>query len=135
MCWRQPKGSSPTAFDHSSDSLSRRWPWGKRPALGGLFNDLPAKNTANRVLAAAGTTLESRCLIPTRSITFQTWNNDKSEMALGERGVWMPFGWGSAFHWVSLCAWCLDIIAIEPASVHLLSSSEMSNSISLAPRN
>jgi hypothetical protein len=87
------------------------------------------------VLAAAGTTLESRCLIPTRSITFQTWNNDKSEMALGERGVWMPFGWGSAFHWVSLCAWCLDIIAIEPASVHLLSSSEMSNSISLAPRN
>lgn len=34
LCWRQPKGSSPTAFDHSSDSLSMGWPRGKRPVLG-----------------------------------------------------------------------------------------------------
>lgn len=82
------------------------WPWGKRPALRGLFNDLPAKDTANRVLAAAGKTQGSRCFIPTHSITFQAGNKEKGEMVLGEPGVWVPFGWGSAFHWVSVCgAW------------------------------
>lgn len=37
---------------------------GKRPALGGLFNDLPAKNKANRLLAAAWMQQESRFLFP-----------------------------------------------------------------------
>lgn len=37
---------------------------GKRPALGGLFNDLPGKNKANRLLAAAWMQQESRFLFP-----------------------------------------------------------------------
>ena len=37
---------------------------GKRPALGTLFNDLPAKNKANRLLAAAWMQWEIRFLFP-----------------------------------------------------------------------
>lgn len=37
---------------------------GKRPALGALFNDLPAKNKANRLLAAAWMQWESSFLFP-----------------------------------------------------------------------
>lgn len=63
---------------------------GKRPALGGLFNDLPAKNKANRLLAAAWMQQESSCFIPTHRITFQAGNKEESEMVWGKPGVWMP---------------------------------------------
>lgn len=74
-CWDQAKETSVQKRQQSGEAyvgdsprapawlLTALWPqlWnpvhgvalGKRPALGGLFNDLPAKNKANRLLAAA----------------------------------------------------------------------------------
>lgn len=102
-----------TAFDHSSESLSMGWPWGKRPALEGSFNDLPAKNKANRLLAAARRQQESRYFIPTHSMTFQVGDRERARRRWA--GLWCGCHLGLCVS-LGLCARCQDTTAFVPAS-------------------
>lgn len=60
LCWREPKAPAQQPLTTALIPCPWGGPGERGLPLGGLFNDLPAKNTANRVLAAAGKTQESR---------------------------------------------------------------------------
>lgn len=110
------------------------WPWGRGLLWGGLFNDLPAKNKANRLLAAEWMHQESRYFIPTHRRALWAGNKGESTMGLGKPGVWVPFG---AQHFTG----SLPMVPGVHHSIHtsqcfhLLNILMMSSSISAVPGN
>lgn len=86
---------------------------GKRPALGGLFNDLPAKNKANRLLAAAWMQQESRFLFPPMVWPSRQGIKEKARDGVVRAWEGLPF-WAQHFTgaWISW-HWCLAFPSSE----------------------